>query len=114
MRKEALKETTAQRAENNQQRLSPGEKRNFKRIAAVASVYLVKRFKRAPEEIIEELIEQQTKSRKKRSKPIEKRVRASLEDSFKTVVSEMFFELKRRTLSDNTNGWLWLMAIGNK
>lgn len=48
MRKEDLRLATRKKAENSthkiQQRLSPGEKRNSKRMAAVASVYLVKPF----------------------------------------------------------------------
>lgn len=112
MRKEALKEATARRAENNQQkfkqRLSPGEKRNFKRIAAVASVYLVKRFNRTPEEIIEELFEQNTKNRKQRPKPIKKRVWASLDHSFKTMVSEMFEEAEKK---DPERQYEWVALV---
>ncbi len=56
---------------------------------------MVERFIRTPEEIIEELFEEKA-SRKKRPKPVEKRVWASLEHSFKVMVSEMFEEAKQK------------------
>lgn len=113
MRKEALKEATARRAKNNphkfKQRLSPGEKKNFKRIAAVASVYLVEPFIRNPEDIIEELFEEkQTTISQKRPKPFEKRVWASLEHSFKVVVSEMFEEAKKK---DPNQQYEWVALV---
>jgi len=110
----ALKEATARRAENNQhkfkQRLSPGSRQNCKRIAAaVASGNEVERFIRTPEEIIEELFEDKNIStRKKRPKPFEKRVWASLENSFKAVVSEMFFELKKK---DPKQQYEWVALV---
>jgi len=113
MRKEALKEATARRAEKNphkfKQRLYRGEKKNFKRIAAVASVYLVEPFRRNPEDIIEELFEEKpTTIRQKRPKPFEKRVWASLEHSFKIVVSEMFQEAKQK---DPNQQYEWVALV---
>ena len=113
MRKEALKEETAKRAEKTQhkfkQRLSPGEKKNFKRIAAVASVYLVEPFLRTQEEIIEELFnDERVSTGKKRSKPVEKRVWASLEHSFKAVVSEIFEEAKKK---DPNQQYEWVALV---
>lgn len=94
MRKESLREETRQRAENSQHnlksKLSPGEKKNSKRIAVVASVYLIDRFIRTPEEVVDELFDKRDKINRSRPKPEGKRVWASLEHSFKTVVSEMF------------------------
>jgi len=96
MKKECLRDETRKRAENNSHklttRLSPGEKPDSKRIAVVASVYLVERFVRTPEEIVEELFESRTHTKRKRPRPKKKRVWASLEHSFKTVISEMFKE----------------------
>jgi hypothetical protein len=97
MRKESLRSETRRRAEENphklKQRLSPGEKKNSKRIAVVASVYEIDRFVRSPQEIINELFEQ---AQIKRNKPVKKRVWASLKHSFKTVVGEMFEEANKR------------------
>lgn len=100
MRKESLRAETRLRSEENphklKQRLSPGEKKNSKRMAVVASVYEVERFIRSPEEIVTELFEQPDKSKKKRPKPVNKRVWASLKHSFQLVVSEMFEEANKR------------------
>lgn len=61
MRKEDLRSATRKKAEKSthkmQQRLSPGEKRNSKRMAAVASVYFVKPFIRTPFEVVNELFD---------------------------------------------------------
>lgn len=101
MRKESLRAETKHRADKSQhklkQRLSPGEKKNFKRMAVVASVYEVDRFRRSPDEVVEELFEQSAlKAAKKRPKPVNKRVWASLKHSFKVTVSEMFDEANSR------------------
>ncbi|QTA86160.1 ISKra4 family transposase [Desulfonema magnum] len=96
MRKESLRKETEKRAKANRhdmkRRLSPGEKKNSKRMAAVASVYLTDRFVRSPGDIIGELSGKTAGTGKKRPKPFEKRVWASAEHSFGTVVSEMFDE----------------------
>lgn len=100
MRKESLRSETRQRAFDHphklKQRLSPGEKKNSKRIAVVASVYEVDRFVRSPQEIVEELFEQSDSNKSSRPKPVKKRVWASLIHSFKTVVGEMFEEANKR------------------
>lgn len=100
MRKESLRSETRQRAFDHphklKQRLSPGEKKNSKRIAVVASVYEVDRFVRSPQEIVDELFEQSDSNKSIRPKPVKKRVWASLIHSFKTVVGEMFEEANKR------------------
>ena len=94
MRKESLRAETRQRAENNQHnlktRLSPGEKQNYKRMAVVASVYLIERFVRTPKKLVDELFDQSSKTKIKRPRPERKRVWVRKEHSFETVVSEMF------------------------
>ena len=56
MHKQDLREATAKAAQKSrtsrQARLSPGQKRQRKRMATVASVYTVPRYQRHPEEII--------------------------------------------------------------
>lgn len=73
MRKESLRAQTRPRAENNppnlKTRLSKGEKKNAKRIAVVASVYLVDRLIRTPKEVVEELFDKSTQTKIKRPKP---------------------------------------------
>jgi hypothetical protein len=100
MRKEDLRLATRKKAENSthkmQQRLSPGEKRNSKRMAAVASVYLVKPFIRTPFEVANELFDEKHLKKRKRPRPSFKRVWASLELSFETVVCDMFTEAINR------------------
>jgi hypothetical protein len=96
MRKEDLRAATRKKSENHthkmQQRLSPGEKRNSKRMAAVASVYLVKPFIRTPIEIVKDLFEDDeiNDHKWKRPRPSSKRVWASLELSFETLVCDRF------------------------
>lgn len=69
MRKESLRKETRKRAEKNshqlKQRLSPGEKKNSKRMAVVASVYEIEQFIRTPEEIVDELFEKTYRNSKK-------------------------------------------------
>ena len=100
MRKEDLREVTKKKAESHthkmQQRLSPGEKRNSKRMAAVASVYLVKPFIRTSFEVANELFDEKNEKKRKRPRPSFKRVWASLELSFETIVCDMFTEAINR------------------
>jgi hypothetical protein len=100
IRSEDLRLATRKKADNNthkmQQRLSPGEKRNSKRMAAVASVYLVKPFVRTPFEVANELFDERNEKKRKRPKPSFKRVWASLELSFETIVCNMFAEAINR------------------
>lgn len=100
MRKESLRSETRLRSEENphklKPRLSPFDTKNSKRMAVVASVYEVERFIRSPEEIVEELFEQPDSDKKKRPKPVKKRVWASLKHSFQLVVREMFEEANKR------------------
>lgn len=75
MRKEALRAETKRRAENSQhnlkQRLSPGEKKNSKRIAAVASVYLIDRLHELQKKLLMNYLKETLRQRKSAQNPLE-------------------------------------------
>jgi hypothetical protein len=97
MRKESLTEETRTRAEESQhklgKRLSKGEKANRKRMATVASVYEIARFVRTPEQICSELDHVRDATEKRRPKPSNKRVWASVERSAEDITKEAFTEV---------------------
>jgi hypothetical protein len=68
MRPDGLREATRERAEKTtptmKTRLAPGEKANRKRMAQVASIYVIKRFIRTPKEIIDELARREAVKRR--------------------------------------------------
>ncbi len=94
MRPEDLREKTRQAAENRahkmEKRLSPGEKKNAKRMATVAAVYTTPPFVRQPEDLIKGSFSSQ------RPVPEHKRVWASIEKTPEQVISEMFEEARFR------------------
>jgi hypothetical protein len=96
MRKEGLTEETRARAEASEhklgKRLSKGEKANRKRMATVASVYEIARFERTPEQISSELDHVRDSTEKRRPKPSNKRVWASVERSSEDITKEAFTE----------------------
>ena len=117
MRKDPLRRITGKRAESNQtgmrRRLSPGEKKNSKRMAAVASVYLTDRFVRLPENIVGELSGKKDGTERKRPKSFEKRVWASLEHSFEKITGEMFDEAENKD-PDRKKEWVALVGGDRK
>ena len=96
MIKGSLREATKKKANANKkrttERLLPGEKRNFKRMAAVASVYNVGKFKRTITEVVDSLFSDGFTYEHKRPKPANKRAWASLKKSFEETVIEIFKE----------------------
>lgn len=98
MRPDGLREETRERAmkatPKMKTRLARGEKSNRKRMAQVASIYVIKRFFRTPKEIIEELARR--KARMRRPRPSNKRVWASVEKDADDVIKAMFKEAHRR------------------
>jgi hypothetical protein len=101
MRKEGLREATRKRSEKTshhlKHRLSRGEKSNTKRMATVAAVYNIDRFKRMPLDVVGDLNREHTNlERLNRPKPIAKRVWASIDRDSKTVTKEAFSEAKTR------------------
>lgn len=117
MRHDALRQETRKRAEQSATklatRLSPGEKRNRKRMAEVATVYELEPRPRTPAQIMPSPEETSTRDgRPPRPKPERKRVWASVEKPLAEVVNECFTEAIGR------DPWLqrtWVYLVdGNK
>jgi hypothetical protein len=107
MHRQDLREATAQAAEkavpSKRTRLSPGQKRQRKRMATVASVYSVPRFERRPEDIIGD----------QRDPPMRpsirhKRVWADIRQDAKTVIGSAFAEAERRD-PEHQRDWVVLV-----
>ncbi len=109
LRKETLKR--AQRATSQMKtRLAPGEKSNRKRMAQVASIYFIQRFVRTPQEVADELARRE--ATKRRPRPSDKRVWASLEKDADDVIKTMFEEAHKR---DPKHKKAWVILVdGNK
>lgn len=94
MRQEDLTQPTQNKARTSQhklkKRLSKGEKSNFKRMATVASVYVINAHNRTAADIVGEFNSQ--KSTNKVPKPVEKRVWASIQRSTEEVLNSVFEE----------------------
>jgi hypothetical protein len=112
MHKDDLRPATRKKAKEKdkklQTRLSPGEKKNSKRMATVASVYNIDRFMRSSEDFKNELASIKAVEEIKRAKPIAKRVWASVEKSPESVVKEMSDEALRRD-PERTKSWVVLV-----
>ena len=114
MRPDGLREETRERAKKAtpamKKRLAPGEKSNRKRMAQVASIYFIKRFVRTTEEIVDELA--QKKAQKRRPRPHQKRVWASVEEDADVVIKALFAEGHKR---DPKHRKKWVVLVdGNK
>ncbi len=107
MHPKALRAATAKAAQKSsssrQTRLSPGQKRQRKRMATVASVYNVPRYQRQPEEIIGD--QQKPPERPAISN---KRVWASVEQDAKTVIASAFAEASHR---DREHQREWVVLV---
>ncbi len=90
--REATRKALEQESHKQKTRLSPGEKRNRKRMATVISVYGIDRYPRSPEQILDA----EHKSEHKRPKPRHKRTWARVEADLKAVIEEGFKEAIRR------------------
>jgi hypothetical protein len=114
MRPEGLREETRERAKNAEPamntRLAPGEKANRKRMAQVASIYAINRFVRTTKDIIDEFARRAAK--KRRPRPSQKRVWASVEKDADAVIKAMFAEAHKR---DPKHRKEWVILVdGNK
>jgi hypothetical protein len=102
MRTSALREATKKAALREKhklkKRLSRGEKRNRKRMAQVAAVYTVAPNVRTAEEVVGELkgTEEEEDVPRKRPRPENKRVWASVEREAKEVIQELILEAQSR------------------
>lgn len=114
MRPEGLREETRKRAQGAtstmKTRLAPGEKSNRKRMAQVASIYFIERFVRTPQEVFDELARREAS--KRRPRPSDKRVWASIEKNADDVINTMFEEAHKR---DPKHKKEWVILVdGNK
>lgn len=107
MRREDLRPATRKAAEASKDmpgsRLTPGEKRNRKRMATVAAVYSLKVRERTPEQIMG--------PKEDRPKPVHaenKRVWASIEHSSRNVIEAAFQEAFKR---DPTQSRHWVVVV---
>lgn len=98
MRREGLREATRRRAEQCahkvETRLTPGEKRDRKRMAQVATVYTVDPWIRTAADVLHTLRDDETE--RQRPKPRDKRVWASVARSARAVIRDAFDEALRR------------------
>ncbi len=86
-------------------RLSPGQKRNRKRMATVASIYTVAPQVRTAEAVMKV---EEPSALPPRAKVQNKRVWASVEQPSETVITELFAEARRR---DPTQHRPWVMLV---
>lgn len=111
MRPESLREATRKAATKQDhkmsKRLSPGEKRNRKRMAQVAAVFTIGAFVRKPEDIVTDL-KPVRDAAIVRPRPEHKRVWASVEKSPEEVIEQMFQEALRRDPSGDKR-WVALV-----
>jgi len=116
VRQEDLREATRQAAlaassQTSRGRLAPGEKKNRKRMAEVATVYSLQSRQRSPEEMmgIEDPLEEGP-----RPKPANKRVWASLQRDPEEVFAKPLKKPWREIRNANDSGWRWLMGMNIK
>ncbi len=106
--REETRKAAAKRKPKLKKRLSKGEKRNAKRMATVATVYTIAPFVRTPEQIARQMAPIHEVEKKKRPKPGNKRVWASLEKEPKEVIEDAFQEAFHRDPA-RENTWVALV-----
>lgn len=116
MRREDLREATRKAADESshkmRSRLSPGEKKNAKRMATVAAVYTIEPHVRSPDDVVMRTMERKAAQKDARPKPECKRVFASLEKSPQQVIDDAFQEAFARD-AHQQKSWVALVD-GNK
>jgi hypothetical protein len=109
MRQESLREATQKAAEREKSkgktRLAAGEKSNRKRMATVAAVYSSQRHVQRAESIMKQ---EKSKEDKKKPKPQNKRVWASVKEDAVVVCEDVFQEALRRD-PENRRSWAVLV-----
>lgn len=112
VRQEDLRDTTRKKAEKAARklktRLSPGEKEHRKRMACVAAVYAIAPHVRSPEEILANAKPAVAIEKRRRPKPEDKRVWASLRDPPEAVIADAFAEAEARD-PDHERDWVTLV-----
>jgi hypothetical protein len=115
MRPRDLRAATQKAAANSthklQTRLSQGEKRNRKRMAEVAVIYTVEPFPRTAADILHDLKPVRDVS-KKRPRPVNKQVSASVVVDTEKVIAETFQEAQRRD-PEHVRRWV-VLVDGNR
>ncbi len=100
MRREDLREATRKKAAATRHKLlkhlSPGEKRNAKRMATVATVYTIAPYVRKPEDVVRTLAPYNEREETTRPRPENKRVWASLEKTPEQVIRDAIREARIR------------------
>ncbi len=94
--REATRKAAAKRNHKHKRRLSKGEKRNAKRMAQVATVYTVAPRVRTPEQVMRCMAPIHEVEPKKRPRPQNKRVWASVRKESREVIEEAFQEALKR------------------
>ncbi len=92
--REETRKRAEQRANNVELRLSPGEKKDSKRMAQAAAVYTIPRWQRTSADVLHGVRDDATES--KRPTPEGKRVWASVAKTPRAVIREAFDEALRR------------------
>jgi len=114
MRMEDLREQTRkaamERTHKMGTRLSKGEKKNAKRMATVAAVYMIAPFVRTPEELIGQ--SGSSRAGPTRPRPERKRVWASIEKTPEEVIKNLLMEARSRDPADEKT-WVALVD-GNR
>ena len=114
MREEDLREQTRKAAEKRKQkmgaRLSKGEKKNCKRMATVAAVYTIDTFERTAGDVVAEA--DGAVDKKKRPRPEQKRVWASLVKEPEQVIADAFDEACHRD-PNHSKQWIALVDGNN-
>jgi len=100
--REATRRAMARQKHKQHTRLSPGEKKNRKRMATVVSVYEIDPYPRTAEQILNP--DQEPDGR--RPRPANKRTRARVEADQRTVIEQAFAEAVRR---DPDQQMLWVV-----
>lgn len=116
VRKSDLREETRKRAERERKqkrkkRLTPGQKKNRKRMAVVSAVYSTDRNIRTPEEVMgprePETSDNVVPLKPKRTRPKNKRTWASLEKDADVMMDQIFEEGMRRD-SEKKRQWVYI------
>ena len=103
--REATRKAAERAASKRKARLSPGEKRNRKRMATVASIYTVVAHVRTAEAVMKV---EENAAKQPRPKVQNKRVWASVVQPPEVVIAELFAEARRRDPSQRRR---WVMLV---